>query len=223
MRDRIQELMSQLASTDEKISVAAARQLLEGGGDSVVALCALFCDGPTTSLSSRALDSLKKLGPDAVEPLVRVLKSGSPEEQVYAIVGLKMLCEPCSLQPLLEALESPHPQVRQAAIGGLRMLRDKRAVEPLIRRLQDDREVAAAAAWTLGWLEDRRAVAPLLALLGNRDWRLRQAAAFALGQIGDEEALDAIRSHLGDSKPQVRKTVKRALANFHWRKTRRLG
>lgn len=221
MRDRIQDLMNQLGSDDAHIHAAAVRELLDGGAASVVAFCGLFCDAPATTLSNRAAEALKKLGRDAVEPLVRVLKTGNPESQLYAIVGLKMLCESSSLHPLLGALESSHVEVRKAAIGGLWMLRDQRAVEPLIGHLsEEDVEVAAEAAHTLGWIGDRRAVGPLLLALENRDWRLRQSAAYALGSIGDEQTLDAIRRHLSDPKPQVRKAVKGALSRFHFRKVR---
>jgi HEAT repeat protein len=102
MRDRIQDLMKQLASGDAHVQAAAVRELLAGGAASVVAFCGLFCDGPATALSNRAAETLKELGRDAVEPLVRVLKTGNPESQVYAIVGLKMLGEPSSLDRFLK-------------------------------------------------------------------------------------------------------------------------
>jgi HEAT repeat protein len=218
--DRIQDLINRLASGDANVRADAVRQLLHGGTASVVAFCGLFCDGPATPLSNRATEVLKKLGRDAVEPLVRVLKTGSPEAQVYAIVGLQMLGEPSAWQPLLEALESPYAKVRRGAIDSLWMLRDQKAVEPLIRHLQHDNdfEVTVAAASALGWIGDRRAVDSLLSALENRHWRMRQAAAYALGSIGDEQTLDAIRRHLFDPKPQVRRAVKGALSQFHWRR-----
>lgn len=222
MGDRTHELMSRLASDDANVRVDVVRQLLNAGGASVVAFCGLFCDGPATRLSDLALEALENLGQDAVEPLVHVLKTGSPEVQVYTIVGLKMLDEPSALQPLLEALESPHSEVRKEAIGGLWTLRDQEAVEPLIRHLQQDNDfdVALAAASALGWIGDRRAVGPLLSALENRNWQMRQTAAYSLGEIGDEQSLEAIRRHLSDPKPQVRKAVKGALSRFHLRSPR---
>jgi HEAT repeat protein len=221
MSDRIQVLMKQLASDDEHIRTVAVRELLAGGAASVIAFCGLFCDGPSTPASSRAAETLKKLGREAVEPLVRVLKSGSPEAQVYAIVGLYMLREPAALEPLLEALENSHVEVRKAAIRGLWTLRDPRAVEPLIGHLTEaDIDVVASVVDTLGFIGDRRAVGPLLSLLEDRRWQLRQAAAYALGSIGDERTLDAIHRRLFDPKPQVRKAVKAALTGFHCRKRR---
>jgi HEAT repeat protein len=220
MGDRTQDLMNRLASGDAHVRADAVRQLLGGGAASVVAFCGLFRDGPATALSNLATEALKKLGPDAVKPLVHVLKTGNPDAQVYAIVGLKMLGEPSALEPLVEALESPCAEVRKEAIGGLWMLRDQKAVGPLIRHLQQDNdfEVTLAAAGALGWIGDRRAVEPLLSALENCHWRMRQTAAYALGSIGDEQTLDAIRRHLFDPKPQVRKAAKGALSQFHFRK-----
>ena len=222
MSDNVHDLINRLASADVRVRMDTIRQLLDGGAASVVAFCGLFCDAPATPFSTRAAETLKTLGRDAVEPLVKVLMTGKPNEQVYAIVGLKMLGEPSALQPLLEALESPYPEVRREAISGLCMLRDQKAVEPLIRHLQQDNdfEAALAAASALGWIGDRRAVEPLLSALENRHWRMRQTAASALGSIGDEQTLEAIRRHLFDSKPQVRRAAKGALAQFHFRRPR---
>lgn len=174
MRDRTQDLINQLASDDAHIYAAAVRQLLHGGAKAAVALSRV-CDSPSV-LSRRAADALMKIGRDAVEPLVQVLKTGDREAQVHAINGLLLLNEPSSLEPLIEVLESPFAEVRRAAVSALGMLRDPKAVEPVIRHLQDgDIEVAAGAAGTLGWIRDHRAVAPLLLALENRNWRLRQA------------------------------------------------
>jgi HEAT repeat protein len=213
----MQDLIKQLASDDAHIYAAAVRQLLHGGAKAAVALSRV-CDSPSV-LSRRAADALIKIGRDAVEPLVQVLKTGDQEAQVHAINGLLLLNEPSSLQALIEALESPFAVVRRATASALWMLRDSNAVEPLIRHLlDDDIDVAAGVASTLGWIGDRRAVAPLLLALENRNWRLRRAAAFALGDIGDEHALEAVRGHLFDPKPQVRKAVKGALLRFDIRK-----
>jgi HEAT repeat protein len=217
MHNRIEDLIGQLASEDVPIHAAAAQELIDLGGAAAVALSRV-CNAPS-AFSHRAGDTLTKIGPEAVEPLVRVLKTGDCDGQVHAIVGLTLLKEPAPLQPLVDALESPFAEVRKAAVSALRMLRDRKAVEPLIRHLQDDDiEVAASAAWTLGWIGDRRAVGPLLLALESRNWRLRAAAASGLGDIGDEHTLDAVRSHLLDPKTKVRKAVKLALTQFHFRK-----
>src|SRR5262245_27683690 len=172
--EQIQDQMERLGSDDAHIHAAAVRQLLDGGSASAVAL-SRACNTPS-AFSRRAAEALRKIGREAVEPLVQVLKTGDCDAQVHAIIGLHLICDPSSLQPLMEALESPFAEVRKAAIGALWKLKDERAVEPLIRHLQDeDIDVAASAAGTLGWIGDRRVVGPLLLALENRHWRLRQA------------------------------------------------
>jgi hypothetical protein len=222
MQVSIQELIEQLASETQSIHEPAAQNLVESGAAAAVPLSQI-CNTPSC-FSHRAAAVLKRIGEDAVEPLVQVLQTGDCEVQVHAIIGLHLLNNKKALSPLVAALDSPFAQVRKAATRALWMLRDTEAVEPLIQCLKDeDIEVRESAASALGSIGDSLAVEPLLEMLENPVWRLRQAAAYALGQIGDERALDAVRKHIYDPKKRVRKAVKSALASFHFRRHKTAG
>ncbi|MEO8336672.1 MAG: M56 family metallopeptidase [bacterium] len=92
---------------------------------------------------------------------------------------------------------------------------DSAVVVALIARLKDENaEVRAAAAHSLGKLEDSRAVPGLIGALKDTDQRVRSAAADALGQFHDARAIDALVAALSDANPEVKRNVLEALSNY---------
>ena len=92
---------------------------------------------------------------------------------------------------------------------------DSTVVVALIGRLKDeDAEVRAAAAQSLGKLEDARAVPALVAAIADREGKVRAAAAEALGKFSDPRAVTGLSSLLGDSEVDVRKQALEALSEY---------
>mgnify|MGYP001058185607 CR=1 FL=1 len=100
--------------------------------------------------------------------------------------------------PADELLESPEVENRLRALNRLEDLADKGDKEArglLYESLKDDNgEVRARAAESLGWIEDKQAVESLTELLKNdEDPEARASAADALGEIGDKTAIGALK------------------------------
>lgn len=92
---------------------------------------------------------------------------------------------------------------------------DSAVVLALIARLKDENaEVRAAAAHSLGKLEDSRAVPGLIGTLKDADPRVRAAAADALGHFQDPRAIDALVAALSDANTEVKQNVLEALSNY---------
>jgi HEAT repeat protein len=92
---------------------------------------------------------------------------------------------------------------------------DSAVVIALIARLKDENaEVRAAAARSLGKLEDARAVPGLIGALKDVEPKVRSAAAEALGQFKDSRAIDALSAALNDTNTEVKQNVLEALSQY---------
>ena len=92
---------------------------------------------------------------------------------------------------------------------------DSTVVLALIARVRDeDADVRAAAAQSLGKLEDPRAVPALVGALSDGEAKVRAAAAEALGKFADPRAVKGLTRLLGDSEIDVRKAALDALTEY---------
>jgi HEAT repeat protein/Zn-dependent protease with chaperone function len=92
---------------------------------------------------------------------------------------------------------------------------DSVVVIALIGRLKDENaEVRAAAARSLGRLDDPRAVPGLIGALRDADPRVRSAAAESLGEFHDSRAISALSAALNDANTEVKQHVLDALSNY---------
>jgi HEAT repeat protein/beta-lactamase regulating signal transducer with metallopeptidase domain len=134
--------------------------------------------------------------------------------QASAVIGLPDDATPS--QPMRLPPDPTSEDSKDGAAGAPhRAVADSTVVVALIGRLKDeDAEVRAAAAQSLGKLEDSRAVPALLAVIGDRDAKVRAAAAEALGKFTDPRAVSALSSLLGDPELDVRKQALDALAEY---------
>ncbi len=130
----------------------------------------------------RGMDALRKLGTAGIEPIVSYV------------------------------LQNEAPMGRAELLGDLRDLRTE-VEETLIAHLNDDEdlEVRAAAAVTLGELGDARAVQPLTAALEEDEVDVRVTAALALGQLGEARAVEPLIAALQDEEVVVRAAAAHAL------------
>ena len=92
---------------------------------------------------------------------------------------------------------------------------DTAVVFALIGRLKDeDADVRAAAAESLGKLEDARAVPGLITALSDREAKVRAAAAQSLAKFTDPRALGSLSALLADQETEVRKQALDALTEY---------
>jgi len=92
---------------------------------------------------------------------------------------------------------------------------DSTVVLALIARVRDeDADVRAAAAQSLGKLEDPRAVPALVGALSDGEAKVRAAAAEALGKFADPRGVKGLTKLLGDSELDVRKAALDALTEY---------
>jgi len=92
---------------------------------------------------------------------------------------------------------------------------DTTIVVALIARLKDeDADVRAAAAESLGKLEDSRAVPGLIAALSDKEAKVRAAAAQSLARFTDSRALGPLSALLADPDTEVRKEALDALTQY---------
>jgi HEAT repeat protein/beta-lactamase regulating signal transducer with metallopeptidase domain len=134
--------------------------------------------------------------------------------QASAVIGLPD--DATASQPMRLPPDAPSAAPNAgAASAPHRTLADSTVVVALIGRLRDeDAEVRAAAAQSLGKLEDSRAVPSLIAVIGDRDAKVRAAVAEALGKFTDPRAVSALSSLLRDSQVDVRKQALEALSEY---------
>ena len=152
-----------------------------------------------------AVESLVALGPQAVEPLITVMRDGNSSEQMGAAEVLGRIGDPRALDVLIAALQDDFSLVREKAAEALGLMGDARAVEPLIAVLRDENsEAQEQAAKALGQIGDSRAVEPLIDALYAEDPFAREQAIFALGKLKDPRAVEPLMRlfEKGDSLDQ---------------------
>lgn len=139
--------------------------------------------------------ALIKIGPSAMEPLLKLLEKRDRIAFDAACRIAGKLKDPRAVDLLIPALKDSDSSVRVEAAKALGVIGDARALEPLISALRHrDADTAESAALALGKLADPRAVEPLVAALGTVG-----KAAQALGQIG-KPAMEAVAAAAGTGK-----------------------
>ncbi len=147
-------------------------------------------------------------GPDAIEPLERVLNSGPYNLQVAALNALGQIQDERILNLLIPALKSPDHAVCVAAIEALTNFGGPKAADAVASSLQNpDHRVRVAAAEAVARLETKNAAQALTELLKDSMWDVRRAAASALGRLKDPQAVEGLITALSDSDPDVREAA----------------
>ncbi len=147
------------------------------------------------------LNDIVALGPDAVEPLVKLLQHrASPDMagqqtsnitviRLRSVIALGALEDPRALDPLIAAMEDPNPLVRA--------------------------EIATALGRFSG--EDA-ALATLLRMLGDSDPLVREMTVAALERLGNREALTALRSAVkNEPADYIRSAINKAIETLEAR------
>jgi HEAT repeat protein len=162
---------------------------------------AVSTDNEVSRAAVRALESLGKRSPDAVErALSQVSEEGTHGvalATVTAGIGGKG-----SLERLQRLMSSDHAEVRRASVIGLGKVGGARAKGLIAIGLADeDPDVQIVAAQALGRLRDDHGGAPvdeLLLAVRSDLAHVRSAVARALGESGSSLAIDPLRDLLRD-------------------------
>ena len=86
---------------------------------------------------AEAINNLVKLGPDAVRPMINVLKSETEDLRREAVVVLGRIKDALAVDALIAALQDKDPIVGYRAAGALKEIKDARAVDALIAALKN--------------------------------------------------------------------------------------
>lgn len=124
---------------------------------------ALKLDPYNWRVERNAVDTLRKIGEPAVEPLIRALKHKDVYVRENAAKALGMIRDERAVEPLIRVvLEDVDWEDRRMAAKALVKI-GKPSVELLIPALKDwDKDVREIAAEALGEIGDKRAVQPLI-------------------------------------------------------------
>lgn len=121
-----------------------------------------------------AADNIKKMGKEAVDPLIATLQDTNADMRSWAASLLKSIPDGRAVAPLIAALSD------------------------------NDARVCKNAIQALGQLQNSRAIDPLLLSLVNADPNIRSEAAYALASFGTANVKDALLGALSDEAPNVR-------------------
>jgi HEAT repeat protein len=161
------------------------------------------------------LNRVAELGADGIQPLVDLMRNGTPEKQLSAVKALGEIDDPRILKLMLEALKKSNVMVRLAALEKLAQFADPSTYETVERLLRDQgsniRAAAVSAAATCG---GSRAVPVLVGMLKDNSWEVRHEVVTALGRLGNSAAIEGLCRALLDRDHDVRESAATALGKI---------
>jgi HEAT repeat protein len=212
-------LMKALADSDDKVRVAAAKALGQGGSLAAVPVMIDWLSDQDPKLKVEAAKALGEIGgTDAAAALTRSL--GDPDaavrtQTVKALGTIGRKGNPSVVIALIPRLEDDKSEVRLATIMQLEELDDRRAVIPLVARFADGTPaVRRQAVQAVGKLGDRSAVPALIRLMNDPTEDVRTAAVGSLGNLGAVDAIDALIEQLSSGSQAFRQKVAYALGQI---------
>jgi len=137
--------------------------------------------------------ALEKIGEQAVDPLIELLKDPDPSLRQIAASILGRIGSARAVDALMESLKDKNSNVRWDAAGALGQIKAEKAVGPLITMLKDESgPVFYQAVTSLGRIGSPKALDPLIAALDVPNYWNRKAVVTALGDLGSEKAVDPL-------------------------------
>ncbi|WP_123537198.1 HEAT repeat domain-containing protein [Halosimplex salinum] len=207
----VQELIGVVRRSDNPELRQRAAELLgnfpdhDDRDDIVNALTGIAGSDADEAVTAAAVDSLDKLGGDAIERLIADM----------AGVDFGEGADWMKAKAFARALDADLPELRMAAANGLGAIEQPDAVPKLIERFDDpDPRVRARAARACGLIGDSRATDALEGLLTDESVTVRREAAESLGTVGNRQALSALLPLYQDDSERVRRIAVGAFGNF---------
>jgi HEAT repeat protein len=155
------------------------------------------------------------MGPEAVEPLLQLMRSGPADKQFSAVKALGEINDPRICKIMVEALQKPSAGIRIVALGNLERLADSAAFPAVERMLKDNNNsVRGAAVEAVARCGGSRALPALLRALKDSSWEVRNATVKALGVLGDAAAVDGLCHVLRDNDRDVRESASISLGRI---------
>lgn len=217
----IRPLVNRIMNDFEKeVRFAAAKALCEIKDEQVITtLIGMIKDvqGADNNVVRSVIENgLEKIGYQAVEPLIKAIKTSSIEDvRRDSIIILGGINDTRAVDTLIEALSDGNKDIRRTSASTLGKLMDLRAVDPLIASLADSNEsVRSESAKALGKLMDRRAVEPLITLLDDDNEYVRRESAVALSNLIGSDAINLLRPLL--KRDYIPAEIAKALRNSGW-------
>ena len=203
---RTDKLIRDLEAKEPDVRLNAATELADTKDPRVILPLIAALKDKDRYVSERATESLAKLGPLAVEPLIAILQDPKAASRLTAARILGKIQDARSIDSLAKALGDPEASLAQEAREAL--------LSVLLAALRDGRTpIRLRAAKLLQELPDPKAVIPLIAALRDSDANVRQRVAIALGDIGSQ-ATEALVKLLGDSNPEMRRVAAEQLGRI---------
>jgi len=174
-----------LSDRRAEVRVEAAAWAAEHPEPEIVARLLELLGDPAARCRFTVHDSLMRLGPAAVAPLVDFLASVGGARAAAGLQVAASLRDPRLLDAAHRLLSDEDAETRRRAVDLLGALGGERALAALTDRLSDPvADVRAAAARALGQGQHWTAAAQLTAALRDRSWDVRSAAGMALRGLG---------------------------------------
>jgi len=203
----IEPVIAAVLDEDPDVREAAARALgmikEARAVNSLITATTLYDKDEYLVLSQYAIESLVKIGAPSVDPLIVLLGNDDGWIQDNAAEALGNIGEP-AVEPLIAALKDENPGLRTYAASALGDIKDARAIEPLLITLRDeDNNVSSRSREALSSI-GAPAIEPFIALLKDKDPKIRREAVLGLRFIEDERVIEPLIGALKDQDAYVR-------------------
>ncbi len=206
-------LLLDMGDPSPEVRDDARRALNEMEDVAVPALIQLGLWNQNDVLRKNAIAALVKIGPPAIDPLIKALKGKEPRVRAGAAQALGVLSEKKAIAPLVEALADRETIVRQEAFNSLNAIgppATNALVKALIHPSPSVRRNVSVILRRIG----RPTVQPLTQATSHANPGMRAAATRLLGQIGDPVAIPFLVKALRDPQEAVQELAVEAIVSF---------
>jgi HEAT repeat protein len=126
--------------TQSIVHQAAVKSLTKIGDPQAIEALIIYERDRCPIFSMKFEESIKSMGPPAVDALINLLRSSNIDHMVGAIQLLGFSGNTRAVDPLIELLQHENQRVRRFSANSLGYIGDPRAVEPLNLLLNDEDE-----------------------------------------------------------------------------------
>lgn len=210
-----ENLLNQLASTDENIRSQAVLALGQAGDENAIpALIDVLINDGALNVQEDATWALTKFGAAAVDPLVVLLAHPNSHVRHNAVHTLGKIGNARTIEALMPLLNDPEGDVRLKTVYVMGQLKAVSVAALVLERLADDIETIRTTAFEV--LENMgEAVLPnLLHGLTHDNALVREASATLIGLTENADSVEALSRLLTDDNLDVRLATIQALGDI---------